>query len=67
MGVFVRAVVYGFGFSLGAALFKRVSSQLGFEDAPPADAKASRSTPDDDPDHDDGGNDAADARAHGPA
>ena len=33
MGVLVRAVVYGFGFSLGAALYKKVSSQLGLEEA----------------------------------
>ena len=32
MGVFVRAVVYGFGFSLGTALFRKVQKQLGFED-----------------------------------
>lgn len=33
MGIFARAVVTGFGFSLGSALFKRVSKQLGLEDA----------------------------------
>jgi len=32
MGIFARAVVTGFGFSLGSALFKRISKQLGFED-----------------------------------
>ena len=32
MGVFVRAVISGFGFSLGAALFKRVSRVIGFEE-----------------------------------
>ncbi len=32
MGVFVRAVVTGFGFSLGAAIFKRLSKQLGLEE-----------------------------------
>jgi len=31
MGVFVRAVVTGFGFSLGASLFKRLSKRLGME------------------------------------
>lgn len=31
MGIFVRAVVYGFGFSLGAALYKRVSDRLGLD------------------------------------
>jgi hypothetical protein len=64
MGVFVRAVVYGFGFSLGAALFKRVSSQLGFEEAQPATAQPARNgTADGDADQDDGGNDAAHAPA----
>lgn len=29
MNVFVRAVVTGFGFSLGAALFRKVSNRLG--------------------------------------
>ena len=29
MGVFVRAVITGFGFSLGSALYKRVSEKLG--------------------------------------
>lgn len=32
MNVFVRAVVTGFGMSLGAAIFKRVQKQLGFKD-----------------------------------
>jgi hypothetical protein len=32
MGIFVRAVVTGFGFSLGSALFKQVSSRLGLDD-----------------------------------
>ncbi len=32
MGVFVRAVISGFGFSLGAALFKRASRAVGFEE-----------------------------------
>jgi hypothetical protein len=31
MGLFVRAVVYGFGFSVGVALYKRLSDQLGLE------------------------------------
>ncbi len=39
MGIFVRAIVTGFGFSLGKALFDRVSAQLGFE-------KSDESTPD---------------------
>jgi hypothetical protein len=32
MSVFVRAVVTGFGFSLGAALFRKVSDRLGLGD-----------------------------------
>lgn len=32
MGFFARAVITGFGFTLGAALFRKVSKQLGFED-----------------------------------
>ncbi|HTE56297.1 MAG TPA: hypothetical protein VK698_35835 [Kofleriaceae bacterium] len=32
MTVFVRAVVTGFGFSLGAALFRKVSDRLGLND-----------------------------------
>lgn len=68
MGVFVRAVVYGFGFSLGAALFKRVSSQLGFEETQPAAAQTSRDAAsgvgNNDDDHDDdGGPDPAHAPA----
>jgi hypothetical protein len=39
MHVFARAVITGFGFTLGAALFRKVAKQLGFEDplyaAPP--------------------------------
>jgi hypothetical protein len=32
MNVFLRAVVTGFGFSLGAALFRKVSARLGLGD-----------------------------------
>jgi hypothetical protein len=32
MGIFVRAVISGFGFSLGSALFKQVSGRLGLDD-----------------------------------
>ncbi|HWM87182.1 MAG TPA: hypothetical protein VNO33_15130 [Kofleriaceae bacterium] len=32
MNVFLRAVVTGFGFSLGAALFRKVSDRLGLGD-----------------------------------
>lgn len=51
MGVFIRAVVTGFGFSLGSALFKRVSNKLGLADPDP---KAP------DPDSADGGGDDGD-------
>jgi len=51
MGIFVRAIVTGFGFSLGKALFDRVSNQLGFD-------KASDTTPD--PTTDDTGDDPLD-------
>ena len=36
MNVFVRAVVTGFGFSLGAALFRKVSDRLGLGDDKPS-------------------------------
>lgn len=32
MGVFIRAVISGFGFSLGAALFRKASRAVGFEE-----------------------------------
>ncbi|MBZ0236636.1 MAG: hypothetical protein K8M05_30190 [Deltaproteobacteria bacterium] len=32
MHLLVRAVISGFGFTLGAALFRKVSKQLGLED-----------------------------------
>ena len=31
MGIFVRAVISGFGLSLGSALFKKVAPRLGLE------------------------------------
>ncbi|MEZ4403190.1 MAG: hypothetical protein R3B06_24410 [Kofleriaceae bacterium] len=34
MQIFVRAVVTGFAFSLGAALFKKVAKELGLDEAP---------------------------------
>jgi hypothetical protein len=41
MQIFVKAVVTGFGMALGAALFRKVAKQLGFEDVaavpPPKD------------------------------
>ncbi len=34
--VLVRAIISGFGFSLGAAIYKKVAKQLGLEEpAPP--------------------------------
>lgn len=53
MGVFVRAVVTGFGFSLGSALFKRVSGKLGLSDPEPDSPDPG--TADGDDDGDDGG------------
>lgn len=42
MNTFIRAVVSGFGFSLGAALYKKVSRRLGLDEEsknePPPDA-----------------------------
>ena len=40
MAIFARAVITGFGMSLGAALFKKLSKRLGLEEseAPPAEA-----------------------------
>jgi hypothetical protein len=32
MQFFAKAVITGFGLSLGAAIFKKVAKQLGFED-----------------------------------
>lgn len=43
MNFFVRAVVTGFAFSLGAALYKKVSKELGLDDKaerPPATSAA---------------------------
>jgi hypothetical protein len=34
MNFFARAVVTGFAFSLGAAVFKKVSKELGLDDKP---------------------------------
>lgn len=34
MMLFVRAVVTGFGLSLGSALFKKVQKQLGLDEKP---------------------------------
>ena len=47
MGVFVRAVISGFGFSLGAALFKKLSRTVGFEEgAGDSEKRGDRSDPD---------------------
>ena len=60
MKILVRAVVSGFGFSLGAALFKKVADRLGLGDdkssagraeiRPDPDTVASEKTPDRQPD-----------------
>ena len=34
MNVFIKAVITGFGFSLGRALFEYTNKRLGFEDSP---------------------------------
>ena len=46
MNVFVRAVISGFGFSLGAALFKRVSDKIGLGEKTGADPVEARPDPD---------------------
>jgi hypothetical protein len=38
MRLFVRAVVTGFGLSLGSALYKKLAKRFGFEDEEPAKA-----------------------------
>jgi hypothetical protein len=40
MNFFARAVVTGFAFSLGAAVFKKVSKELGLDDKPVAQVNA---------------------------
>jgi hypothetical protein len=40
MAVFVRAIVTGFGFSLGAALFKKFQGQLGLGEEEQAEAES---------------------------
>lgn len=42
MNTFVRAVVTGFAFTLGATLFRKVSKKLGLEDEPAAKAEPVR-------------------------
>lgn len=59
MKLFVRGVVYGFAFSLGAALFKRVQDQLGLPAEEKADSDSQQAQTPDDGGGDDGGGDAA--------
>lgn len=49
MSVFIRAVVTGFGFQLGSALYKRVSAKLGLDES---DATPDPDTADGDPSDD---------------
>lgn len=39
MQFFARAVITGFGLSLGAAIYKKVAKQLGFDEPDPATEK----------------------------
>ncbi len=50
MGIFVRAVIYGFGFSLGVELYKRASKSLGLDDEPKTKSDAGTSQASDDGD-----------------
>lgn len=40
MGIFARAVISGFGFTLGATLFKKVSKHLGLDEPEDAEPEA---------------------------
>jgi hypothetical protein len=42
MGILIRAVISGFGMSLGAALFRKVAKELGLDDK---DAKVAETPP----------------------
>jgi hypothetical protein len=65
MNVFLRAVVTGFGFTMGAALYKRFGKKLGIE--PPDAEPARRDTPVGDvTDAASDGIDGGDERAHQP-
>jgi hypothetical protein len=44
MGLLVRAVVTGFGLSIGAALYKKVAKQLGLDEQAAADATRTPAT-----------------------
>lgn len=46
MKILVRAVISGFGFSLGAALFKKVADKLGLSDEKDGAARETRPDPD---------------------
>ncbi len=50
MGTFARAVITGFGFSLGSALYKKFSKQLGLEE--PSKETTDPDAADGDPTHD---------------
>lgn len=45
MGILIRAVISGFGFSLGAALFRKVSKQIGLDDKDSDKAKEEATKP----------------------
>jgi hypothetical protein len=51
MGILVRAIISGFGMSLGAALFRKVAKEIGLEDE--KNAKPTETTPPPAPDRDD--------------
>jgi hypothetical protein len=61
MGLFVRAIVWGFGFSVGVAMYKRLSDQLGLDK--PAEPEARRTAPPPPADSAGDGGKPADARA----
>ncbi len=54
MNVLVRAVVSGFGFSLGSALYKRVSKRLGLDESDKDSPDPDTAVSDEDSDVDDG-------------
>lgn len=58
MHVFVRAVVNGFGLSLGSALFKKVSKRIGLDDDDKSKDKTKEGSADADADEADAGEDA---------
>jgi len=51
MSIFLRAVINGFGFSLGVALFKRIAAELGLDEKEEkAQPKPTEAAPAADPD-----------------